>query len=259
MKPVLALVLGAFLTGAPLQAQTRPPAAGQARAQAGMKEAAFKQLLKEADIILDIPAGYHEIPVPETEVYDFDKAWRKADGTVEIRLAIRPIARVVIDYDDPHGSAPDPNDVHGMVFAALLGQLSTSGELPERHFPPALARKTFNAEWASVALMGIDPAVNTSHREGMLLGIHKSRVADAYLLVLYDNPEKSRALLNGMLKLVRFGTATPQAVLKARAEADRKAREGFLEEGNDPDQCIPPEGAHEVRKSGKDLDQSPRK
>ena len=253
----LSLVLavpGLAQAGQAAQAAKEPPAQ-----PAPARPADFAELLKESGLEVNIPPDFVEIPVPETEVYAFEKAWRKKDGSMEIRMAIRPISRVVIDYDDPHGSAPDPNDVHSMVFAALLGQLSTQGELPSRDLPPQLARKTFNAEWASIALMGADPAVNTKHKEAMLLGIHKDRMADAFVLFLYDDPVKAKPELNRLLKIIKFTRATPLEVLKAKAEADRKAREGFLKEGGDQPQCVPPEGAKEVRKSGKQLDQSPQK
>ena len=224
----------------------------------GISQADFAELLKESGLVMNIPEDFTEIPVPQTDVFSFEKAWRKKDGSMEIRVAIRPISRMIIDYEDPHGSAPDPNDVYSMVFAALLGQLSTQGELPSRDLPQALARKTFNAEWASIALMGADPAINTKHKEAMLLGIHKNRMADAYVLYLYDNPEKAKPQLNRLLKIIKFSHATPLEVLKAKAEADRKAREGFLKEGGDQPQCVPPEGAREVHKTAKDLDQSPQ-
>ena len=259
--PALALSL---LLATPLAAQAQQPAAAPKAPAASKTSAArpgkvsFPELLAESGLVLNIPDEFTEIPVPETDVYNFDKAWRKKDGSMEIRLAVRPISRMVIDYDDPHGSTPDPNDVHAMVFTALMGQIATQGEMPSHDLPQELARSTFNAEWAAIAFMGVEPEMNSKHKEGMLLGIHKDRMADAYVLFLFDDPVKAKPELNRLLKIIKFSQATPEDVLKARAEADRKAREGFLEEGKDPDQCIPPPGARQVRKTGKELDQSPQ-
>ncbi len=266
-----AVALAAMTLGAPVmaaqaqqvsQAQqaSQAPRTSQAK-QTPRRPAAVtaEQLARESGVILDIPADFEEIPVPETPLYAFEKAWRKKDGSVEIRMAFRPLRRMVIDFSDPHSSAPSPEDMHEMVFTALLGQIAVQGEMPMRNIPREGARKTFNADWASIALFGAEPELNTKHKEGMLLGIHKFKQADVYVLFLYDGPEKARSMLKELVKVVRFSTATPQEVLKAAAEADRKAKEGYLAEGGDQAQCIPPEGAREVRKSGKDLDQSPEK
>ncbi len=226
---------------------------------AGAQKVDFAKLLKETEVELEIPSDFEEIPVPQTEVFSFEKAWRKKDGSVEIRLALRPIRRMVIDYDDPHSSAPDPNDMYPLMFTAMIGQFARQGEMPVRDVPFELARKTFRADWASIAMFGADPALDTSHREGMLLALHKNRTADAYLLILYDDPDHSRQLLKELIKVVRFRELTPLDVLKKQEEEARKAKEAYLEEGGDQPQCDPPLDAKQVHRTEKDLDQSPEK
>lgn len=225
---------------------------------AGAQDMDFGKLLDEADVELEIPADFEEMPVPDTEVFSFEKAWRRKDGSVEIRLALRPIRRMVIDYTDPHSSAPDPNDMYPLMFTAMIGQFARQGEMPVREVPFEAARRTFRADWASIAMFGVDPALNTTHREGMLLALHKNRTADAYLLILYDDPDHSRRLLKELVKVVRFREATPLEVLKKREEEARKAKEAYLEEGGDQPQCDPPLDARQVHRTEKDLDQSPR-
>ena len=238
------------------QAQKAPRAQGPAAVPVS-----GDQLLRETGVELRLPEGFAEIPPPPNELYAFEKAWRKADGSVEIRMAFRPLKRMVIDYTDPHSSAPSPEDMHEMVFTALLGQIATSGEMPMRNLSRAAARKAFNADWAAIATFGAEPSLNTRHKEGMLLGIHKFRQADVYVLILYDGPEKARDMLKKLVKVVRFREATPEEVLKAAEEADRKAREGYIAEGmaasGGAPQCEPPQGASEVHRTEKDLDQSP--
>ena len=223
----------------------------------------FDRLMKEAGIVLSLPEGWKAVTPPSNPWFDFDRAWKSPDGTMEIRLAVRPIARMVLDYEDPHSSAPDPNDMHGLMFTAMIGQFARQGEMPSRDLPRALARKTFNADWAAMAAFGADPALNTQHREGMLLALHKHRTADVFVLFLYDDPERSKPLLKDLLKVVRFKQATPLAVLKREEEEAAKARNAYLEEGMKagagPEQCIPPLNAKQVHKMEKDLDQSPKR
>ncbi len=254
---ILACLAAAALAPSPPRAMAQEKAAAPAEATP-VKAGA---LLRETGVELDIPPGFREVPPPPNGLYAFEKAWRKDDGSVEIRMAFRPLKRMVIDYTDPHSSAPSPEDMHEMVFTALLGQIAVSGEMPMRNLSRAAARKAFNADWAAIATFGAEPELNTKHREGMLLGIHKFRQADVYVLILYDGPEKARDMLKRLVKVVKFRKATPEEVLKAAEEADRKAKEGYVAEGmaasGGAPQCEPPQGATEVHRTEKDLDQSP--
>ncbi len=219
----------------------------------------FDTLLKESRLRISVPEDFREIPPPQTPLFSFERAWVKKDGSMEIRLALRPIARMIIEYDDPHNSAPDPNDIYQMMFTAMVGQFARQGDMPVRDLPFEMARRTFNADWASIAMFGADPELNTRHREAMLLGIHKNKTADAYLLFLYDDPKKTKPLLDRLLRIMKFDAPTPLEVLRAQEEAQRKARDEYLRAGGDEPQCVPPEGAREIRKGEKELDQSPEK
>ena len=239
------------------------PAWSPAQAAGSARDArhTIDKLIEECGVTISIPDDFEEIQPPPTEVYSFEKAWRKKDGSVEIRMAFRPLKRMVIDYTDPHSSAPSPEDMHEMVFTALLGQIARQGDMPMRVLDPQAARKDFNAEWAAIAAFGTDRELNTAHGEGILLGIHKYKLADVFVLILYDGPDKARGMLRQLVKLVKFRSATPMKVLKEAREADRKARMGYVEEGmkasGGAPQCEPPAGAREVVKQGGQLDQGP--
>ncbi len=225
--------------------------------------ASFSRLVKEAGITLRIPKGWKRIAPPPNPWFDFDRAWTSPDGALEIRLAVRPISRMVLDYDDPHSSAPDPNDMHGLMFTAMIGQFARQGEMPSRDLPRAMARRTFNADWAAMAAFGADPALNTRHGEAMLLALHKHRTADVFVLFLYDDPQKTKPLLKKLLTFVRFRQATPLSVLEREEREAERARNAYLEEGMragaGPEQCVPPLDAKQVHKTEGDLDQSPQR
>ncbi len=238
-----------------------PPAdAGPAEKAEAAAPAGFDHLLKEANLQLAIPANWRELPPPPNGVFDFDRAWASPDGHFEIRIAVRPIARMVIDYEDPHSAAPDPDDIHPLLFTALIGQFARQGEMPARELSRHAARKAFNADWAALAAFGTDPALDTRHPEALLLGLHKSHIADVYLLVLYDDPSRARENLKRILGMVRFRTATPLPVLKRQEEKARQARDAWMREMKDAGaekQCIPPLNARATKRTTDDLDQIP--
>jgi hypothetical protein len=262
-RPAAANVPATPPSSSPVSRAPSAPAASsvQAAPSTPVPEDAFAALLREADLALSPPAGWREIPPPDNELFDFDRAWQSPDGAFEIRVAVRPLARMVIDYEDPHSSAPDPNDIHPLAFTAMIGQFARQGEMPARELPRKMARREFNADWAALAAFGADRALNTSHSEAMLLGLHKDRTADVYILFLYDDPARAREVLKKILRIARFRQPTPEAVLRAREEEARRARDAYLQdmrEAGADRQCVPPAGAREVRRSREDLDQTPQ-
>jgi hypothetical protein len=172
-----------------------PPAPGVDR---------FAALLDEAELEFSAPAGFVDLPPGRTPALDYERALRSPDGLIEIRIAVRPIKRLRIDYDDPHGAAPDPNHVFPLVFESLAGRLSGGGYAPSRPYPPDQAREKFNADWAAAAVFDTADDFATDHRQGLLLAIHRNGVSDAYLVFLFDDYVAVRERLNEAMKTLVF-------------------------------------------------------
>ena len=147
----------------------------------------FAALLAEAELEFHPPRGFIDLPAGRTPILDYERALRSTDGSLEIRLAVRPIARLRIDYDDPHGAAPDPNHVFPLVFESLASRLAGGRHAPSNPYPPDQARARFNADWAAAAVFDTVEAFATEHRQGLLLAIHRNKVSDAYLVFLFDD------------------------------------------------------------------------
>lgn len=196
MRPLLLALLIAWAASG----HALPPEAAAER---------FAALLDEAELQFSPPPGFVDLPPGRTPVFDYERALRSADGLLEIRIAVRPIRRLRIDYDDPHGAAPDPNHVFPLVFESLAGRLSGGGHAPSRPYPPDQARDRFNADWAAAAVFDTIEDFATDHRQGLLLAIHRNRVSDAYLVFLFDDYAAVRERLNGAMTTLVFASTAP--------------------------------------------------
>ena len=69
----------------------------------------FEVLLDEGSMTFTEPEGFSNVPPEPNSIMNYEKALRHNDAVMEIRYAIRPIARATVEYEDPHNAAPDPN------------------------------------------------------------------------------------------------------------------------------------------------------
>jgi len=71
----------------------------------------FVDLVASCGLELDLPAGF----LFKSGVQDKNMAYEgclvAADGNLEVRLAIRPILGMELEYPDPHSSVPSPSTV----------------------------------------------------------------------------------------------------------------------------------------------------
>jgi hypothetical protein len=162
-------------------------------AQAKLLQTSLAKLLDEAGLILDKGDQLVDDSLPETNLYAFQKAVRHRNLPLKVYYAVRPLARMKIDYEDPHSNAPDPNHIFPMVFQALVDRLARHGASPSRFYPPRKAKALFNADWAAAALFDADPALKSGYRSALLVAIHKNARADAYSLFVFDDPKPVKA------------------------------------------------------------------
>jgi hypothetical protein len=175
--------------------------------------AQFEVLLEEAELQFNPPEGFVDRPPASTPILDYERALRSTDGLLEIRLAVRPIKRLQIDYDDPHGAVPDPNHIFPLVFESLASRLAGGRHSPSNEYPPDQARAKFNADWAAAAVFDTVEGFDTRFKQGLLIAIHRNGVSDAYLVFLFDDYASARASLNAAMSTLMFkpadATATP--------------------------------------------------
>ena len=164
----------------------------------------FAGLLTEAGMEFTLPAGFRDLPVQANELLPYERAIGRPDGTLEIRYAIRPLARIEVDYEDPHSAKPEPNHMFPLMFQAILGRIARHGHNPSNEYPQDQAKRRFGADWASAAIFDVDPGFSSKQAHGLLLALHKNLLADAYAVFLFDDYEQAKPLLDPALEALRF-------------------------------------------------------
>lgn len=91
-----------------------------------------------------------------------------------------------------------------MMFNALIGQLSRSGNSPHREFQSQEALERFNADWAAMSLLDIEPAFSSGYDQAFLLAIHKNNLSDAYLIILFNDYESVTEELDQIMGSLKF-------------------------------------------------------
>jgi hypothetical protein len=164
----------------------------------------FEQLLIESSLQIETPADFTGTPVLSNPVLPYEHALRHVSGALELRFIIRPLSRITIDYSDPHNAAPEPDHLFPLLFESIANLLSIGGDSPTSTFPEAIAESSFNANWAAAAVLSIDPQFASGYENGLLIAMHRNRVADAYTLFLYNDGERAKPLINDLLSVMSF-------------------------------------------------------
>ncbi len=164
----------------------------------------FRQLLGEAGLHFVEPPGFTPRPHDLGARIPYEHALRSLDGHMEIRYAIRPLARVEIDYDDPHSSAPEADHLFPLMFDSTTQYLSTHAHTPRREYAPEQALELFNADWAAASAFDVHPEFSDEFSDGLLLALHKSGRADAYVIFLYNPQPEIRQSLKQHLTTLAF-------------------------------------------------------
>lgn len=178
---------------------------------AGNNDGPFKQLMEEAELTFSTPDGFTNLPAGSNPFLDFERALRSEDGKLEIRLSIRPIKGIKIDYDDPHGSAPNPNHIFPLAFESLTSTLAGRHYAPSNEYSQDDARSKFNADWAAMSAFDLASGYPSTHKQALFLAVHRNRVADAYMLLLYDDYKSEKKRIKEVMERLRFRDIQPAA------------------------------------------------
>lgn len=164
----------------------------------------FEELVRESGMIFSSPEGFRNIDAVANPLFPYEHAIRNQADTLEIRYAIRPLSRLEIDYDDPHGSAPDPNHVFPLMFQSLVTRLSNGRHSPTRVYPPEQAEEKFRAHWAAASVFDIHREFTDQFRQALLIAMHKNHTADAYVVFLFDDYALVKEEINRVLGALAF-------------------------------------------------------
>lgn len=165
----------------------------------------FSMLLEESDLQIEQVAGFEATNEVNSNDMPYEHAIRHSSGALEIRFIVRPLNRIEIEYNDPHNAAPEPNHLFPLLFESLTNQLTIrGGDAPSTTLTEAEAAKNFNADWAAVSVFEIDPQYSADYRSAILVAMHRNDRADAYTLLLYNNHEFAKPLIDASLSIMTF-------------------------------------------------------
>ncbi|MGB5328521.1 MAG: hypothetical protein WBO58_09890 [Gammaproteobacteria bacterium] len=173
---------------------------------------AFDQLLLEAGLRIETRQSYTDIPIHANPVLPYEHAMKHESGALELRFIVRPLNRIEIEYNDPHNAAPEPNHLFPLLFESITNRLSVGSDTPSSTFSESQAKESFNANWAAASVFDVRPEFAAGYQNGLLIGIHRNEMADAYTLFLYNDHEQAKLLINEAISIMSFTPAatTPQ-------------------------------------------------
>lgn len=164
----------------------------------------FEELLAESRMTFTPPPEFKPVEIRPNPMFTYDRALISQDGSLEVRYAVRPLSRIVVDYQDPHSSTPDPNHMFPLMFQSMVTLLSNGRHSPTREYPPAQAKSKFNADWAAAAVFDVSAEFESGHKQALVIASHKNQVADAYTVFLFDDYEGVKDRINQNLGTLAF-------------------------------------------------------
>lgn len=164
----------------------------------------LEQLLDKSGLVLNVPNNFEALQPARNALLAYEFAAKHPELKLAVRYAIRPINMVDIDYDDPHSSAPEPNHLFPMLFNTLIANLADKGKSPRQEYSAADAQNKFRADWASAVVMDVVPEFGQGYQQMLLIAIHKNHLADAYLMVLFDDYAAIKPAIKPLLSSLQF-------------------------------------------------------
>ena len=168
---------------------------------------AFDLLLLESGLRIETRQSYTDIPIQANPVLPYEHAMKHESGALELRFIVRPLSRIAIEYNDPHNAAPEPNHLFPLLFESITNRLSVGSDSPSNTFSQSEAQKSFNASWAAASVFDVRPEFAQGYRNGLLIGMHRNDMADAYTVFLYNDHELAKPLINEVISIMSFTPA----------------------------------------------------
>lgn len=171
----------------------------------------FQKLLLETGITYFPPEGFVPCPVHENSVFGYQQAYRSPSGNLEFRIRIDSFARREAERKAAFAGMEvevlvrtDENNLHELAFVAALYNLSGDASRAPHVLDPKIVREWFGADWAANCLF---PLAEHDFAPGYagcaLYCIHKSDVADVYLVAVYNKNYLDEAEGENVFNLVK--------------------------------------------------------
>lgn len=167
----------------------------------------FDALLSEMSLSYEQPTGWNTAKQVYSTV-ESNKVLVAPNGQAELHLILRPISLMNIDYDDPHSSAPNPNEVFPLLFDSITQRYSNHDNTRKSEFKGEQATAQFNANWAAASVFGLKDDISEVYSEALLIAIHRHNQGDAYLMVLSNDLSTIKPLITSAQTALIFQEAS---------------------------------------------------
>lgn len=171
---------------------------------------AFRNMLEEGNLTFERPPGMEETGIIENRQMNYEFALKYPDRNFEVRYAIRPLNKLVKEYDAwEKNKGPADIQIHPNKLYASLLQVTTlnisGGQLPEViEFDAQAVKEEFNADWGATTFVEVGEEFGQLYTYCMIVAIHKDNFADAYFFYLSDSKEQFGELMNPAFHSLKF-------------------------------------------------------
>lgn len=148
----------------------------------------FEYLLKQNNMMFDVPKGYKEVkPVPNGQM-NYEKAYKHPSLKFEVRYAIR---RTDFEY---------PKQIFEMTVLNISG-----GTLPSyTSFEATAVKEEFGADGGATVMVEVGKEFGQDYKYCLFVYIHKKGIGDGYIFYLADDKETIGDLINPIFHALKF-------------------------------------------------------
>ena len=210
-----------------------PPLNGEEMIQVAQKTGfaydRFVDLVAASGLEFELPTGFLFKPGVQDKNMAYEGRLIAADGNLEVRLAIRPILGMELEYRDPHSSAPEPNHIYPLLEQSVIDGISdNTADRNEEFGDDALAQ--YNADWGAAHRLIPDSNFAPNFKELLLICLHGNNRADVYIMFLFQDGNLASSALKSSLHCLKFKPVTTASNDAATAHADSSGHDSTPDE-----------------------------
>lgn len=149
----------------------------------------FQKILKEHNLIFDMPDGYSETKVKSNIDLGYLYAIKHNSAKLEIRYTLFSIKTVIEKNKTSGGVTTDPNRAYPVMVSTHQLNLSGGNEYQVTRFAPEDVQGEFLADDGGTTYFPLDSEFGEGYENCVMVFLHRQNIADAYILYLFDDPE----------------------------------------------------------------------
>ncbi|TSJ43382.1 hypothetical protein FO440_04085 [Mucilaginibacter corticis] len=191
----LSLLIILFFTAAISHAQT---------ATIDSTDVKFKKVLDDGQMVFTMPPGFGATPIVKNRQMHYEFAIKSIDKPYEIRYSIAPMTiKALADmYARDKSKEELTAKTLSMTVALNVGGGGWDPTMGFGPFPPQSVKSEFGADWGGTWFINVkNNSFGTEYKYCGMTTLHKSGVADAYIMYLCNSKEDLITLMKENMKI----------------------------------------------------------